>query len=65
MTQKVIRKGNLEYRENPTGATGTQFNVVLLRCPICGIEFKSGLHRSQHISTHNPEEFGLSPVMNE
>ena len=59
MSRKVIRKGNLVYRERKNGATGTEMQPVLLRCPVCGYEFKHGLNRATHIGNHTPEEFGL------
>lgn len=64
MSQDIITKGNLEYRERQAGK-GTEFKPVLVRCPVCEQPFKKGMHRSSHIATHQPEEFGLTPMMHE
>ena len=61
MTEKqIIRKGNLEYRERLSNAPGTHFNVILLRCPVCGYDFGKGQDRRSHfLHEHSPEDFGL------
>lgn len=35
--------------------------VVMLRCPVCGADL-FGRKTSTHVATHEPEEFGLSPL---
>lgn len=35
--------------------------VLLTECP-CGYQFDEQEERSTHISNHNPEDFGLSPM---
>ena len=57
MSQKVIRKGNLEYRERKN-STGTFWGPVLVECPVCGYEFTKN-DRATHISEHSPEDFNL------
>jgi len=60
MTDKqIIRKGNLEYRERVCNSPGTFFNVVLLRCPVCGYEFNGQDRPSHLLHEHTPEDFGL------
>ena len=59
MSQKIITKGNLEYRERKK-STGTYFQAVLVRCPLCGEEFDHGNERIYHLRTaHTLEEWGL------
>jgi hypothetical protein len=31
--------------------------TVLERCPVCGIEFKGGCHRRDHIGEHDLQEY--------
>jgi len=38
--------------------------VILEACP-CGYEFSPGEKRDEHIETHDPEDFGLSPTEQE
>jgi len=53
-------KGNLRYWEASKCGYGTTFNVTLLRCPVCGVEFSGGQHREAHLrNDHDPEDFGL------
>ena len=63
MSQKVIRKGNLEYRERKTNGTGTEMQPVLVACPICGMEFHDNVNKPFHfLNEHTPSDFGLSPL---
>jgi len=66
MSQKVITKGNLEYRERGNvNGTGTQMEPVLVRCPVCGVEFTHGNNRVHHLrNAHSLEDWGLTPMEN-
>jgi hypothetical protein len=63
MTQNVIRKGNLEYRERKPSASGTEMQPVLVQCPICGKEFRDNVNKPFHfLNEHTPSDFGLTPL---
>jgi len=36
--------------------------VILDACPACDYSFGAGEKRDEHIETHGPEDFGLSPT---
>ena len=40
---------------------GNVKGTVLEECP-CGYDFDEGEERHMHIETHNPEDFGLTPM---
>jgi len=58
--KQIIKEGNLEYQERLSNAPGTHFNVILVRCPVCGYEFGKGQDRQTHLLyEHTPEDFRL------
>jgi hypothetical protein len=36
--------------------------VELVQCPVCGADLENATNRAEHISTHDPEDFGLEPL---
>jgi hypothetical protein len=36
--------------------------VILTECPVCGYEFDEEERRHVHLSEHDPDDFGLTPL---
>jgi hypothetical protein len=47
--------------ERRTYADGT-IRLILTRCPACGEPVDEQADRAGHIGSHNPVDFGLSPI---
>ena len=59
MSEKIIRKGNLEYRERKK-SNGTTMEATLVCCPLCGEDFDHGNERVHHLrNAHSLEDWGL------
>jgi hypothetical protein len=53
----------LEYHEEDFGPGGPTYLARLVECPACGEDLEDATNRPTHIGQHDPEDFGLSPLV--